>query len=89
MRTTTAAASGPARTYEDGLCTHFCLFFISILLQPAKRIAAVEKYIKQLKTKREEIIELLMWEICKNTAAATSEFDRTIKYVEDTMYNRS
>ena len=27
-----------------------------------------------------------MWEICKNTAAATSEFDRTVKYVEDTMY---
>lgn len=26
-----------------------------------------------------------MWEICKNTAAAASEFDRTIKYVEDTI----
>lgn len=26
-----------------------------------------------------------MWEICKNTAAATSEFDRTIAYVEDTI----
>jgi glyceraldehyde-3-phosphate dehydrogenase (NADP+) len=54
-------------------------------LHPGKRIAAVEKYIKLLKTKREEIIDLIMWEICKNTAAATSEFDRTIKYVEDTL----
>jgi len=54
-------------------------------LHPEKRIQAVEKYIKGLKSKREEIIDLLMWEICKNTAAATSEFDRTIKYVEDTI----
>ena len=42
------------------------------------RIACVEKFASQMKQKREIIIELLMWEIGKNKADATKEFDRTI-----------
>lgn len=30
---------------------------------------------------REEIIQVLMWEICKNTGDAAKEFDRTMEYV--------
>jgi glyceraldehyde-3-phosphate dehydrogenase (NADP+) len=52
---------------------------------PAKRIAAVQKFLEGLKSKRDEIINLLMWEICKNTTAATKEFDRTVIYVEETI----
>eukprot|EP01128_Nolandella_sp_AFSM9_P008876 TRINITY_DN5534_c0_g1_i1.p1 TRINITY_DN5534_c0_g1~~TRINITY_DN5534_c0_g1_i1.p1 ORF type:complete len:550 (-),score=163.14 TRINITY_DN5534_c0_g1_i1:77-1690(-) len=52
---------------------------------PKTRIAAVEKYIRLLKEKRDEVIDLLMWEICKNTAAAASEFDRTMDYCTDTI----
>jgi glyceraldehyde-3-phosphate dehydrogenase (NADP+) len=36
-------------------------------------------------TKREEIVELLMWEIGKNTTDAAKEFDRTVEYIYDTI----
>ena len=45
------------------------------------RIACVEKFASQMKQKREIIIELLMWEIGKNKADATKEFDRTVEYI--------
>ena len=38
-----------------------------------------------MKQKREIIIELLMWEIGKNKADATKEFDRTVEYIYDTI----
>jgi len=47
----------------------------------AGRIAAVEALIVELTKKREEIVELLMWEICKTTSDAAKEFDRTIEFV--------
>ena len=49
------------------------------------RIACVEKFASQMKQKREIIIELLMWEIGKNKADATKEFDRTVEYIYDTI----
>ena len=36
------------------------------------RIEAMEKYVAAVKERREEIINVLMWEICKNTADAVS-----------------
>jgi glyceraldehyde-3-phosphate dehydrogenase (NADP+) len=54
-------------------------------LRPMERIAAVEKFLQGLRQKRDEIVNLLMWEICKNSADAAKEVDRTIKYVEDTI----
>jgi hypothetical protein len=50
-----------------------------------ERIAAVEKFLRGLKAKRDEIVNLLLWEICKNSTDAAKEVDRTIKYVEDTI----
>ena len=38
-----------------------------------------------MKEKRDEIIELLMWEIGKNKPDATKEFDRTVEYIYDTI----
>jgi len=50
-----------------------------------ERIRLVEEYVHQLKAKRNEIVNLLMWEICKNAGDAGKEVDRTIQYVEDTI----
>lgn len=49
------------------------------------RIACMEKFVHLMSLKRDEIIELLMWEIGKNYADAAKEFDRTIDYIHDTI----
>ena len=38
---------------------------------PAGRIAKIQELVKELKPKRDEIINVLMWEICKTKADAT------------------
>jgi glyceraldehyde-3-phosphate dehydrogenase (NADP+) len=50
-----------------------------------ERINHVKQFVAGLKAKREEIVNLLMWEICKTRADSEKEFDRTILYVEDTI----
>ncbi|KAL6073355.1 putative glyceraldehyde-3-phosphate dehydrogenase [Balamuthia mandrillaris] len=50
-----------------------------------QRIEAVQKYLQGLKQKRDEIVNLIQWEICKTTADAEKEVDRTILYVQDTI----
>lgn len=49
------------------------------------RIACMEKFVKLMATKREEVVELLMWEIGKNANDAAKEFDRTVDYIYDTI----
>ena len=49
------------------------------------RIAAMEKFIALMLPKREEVIELLMWEICKKRSDAEKEFDRTVIYLKETI----
>ena len=49
------------------------------------RIACMEKFVTQMKTKREEVVKLLMWEIGKNLPDSEKEFDRTIDYIYDTI----
>jgi glyceraldehyde-3-phosphate dehydrogenase (NADP+) len=49
------------------------------------RIAAMEKFVEQMKTKREEIVKLLMWEIGKALTSSEKEFDRTVEYIYDTI----
>ena len=49
------------------------------------RIAAMEKFVAQMKTKREEIVKLLMWEVGKALPDSQKEFDRTIEYIYDTI----
>ena len=51
----------------------------------SERIQAMERFLEIMKTKREEVSTLLMWEIAKNKSAAYKEFDRTIDYIEDTL----
>jgi len=54
-------------------------------MSPRERIGHMEKYLAGLKAKKEEIANLLMWEICKTAADATKEVDRTIQYMVDTI----
>ncbi|QNK76434.1 NADP-dependent glyceraldehyde-3-phosphate dehydrogenase [Winogradskyella sp. PAMC22761] len=49
------------------------------------RIACMEKFVVQMKTKREEIVKLLMWEIGKSLPDSQKEFDRTVEYIYDTI----
>jgi len=51
----------------------------------SERITAMEKFLEIMKTKREEVSTLLMWEIAKNKSSAYKEFDRTVDYIEDTI----
>ena len=41
--------------------------------------------VEQLKLIRDRITQVLMWEICKNTADAAAEFDRTMQFIEATI----
>ncbi len=50
-----------------------------------ERIACMEKFVAIMATKRDIIVELLMWEIGKNKADAAKEFDRTVEYIYDTI----
>lgn len=49
------------------------------------RIASMEKFVAQMKTKRSEVVKLLMWEIGKNLPDSEKEFDRTVDYIYDTI----
>ncbi len=49
------------------------------------RITCLEKFVAQMKTKRDEVVRLLMWEIGKTISDSEKEFDRTIDYIYDTI----
>jgi glyceraldehyde-3-phosphate dehydrogenase (NADP+) len=50
-----------------------------------KRIKCMEKFVEKMQTKRDIVVKLIMWEIGKNLPDAEKEFDRTVKYVYDTI----
>ena len=47
----------------------------------AERIAAIEALVDELRTMRQEIVNVLMWEIAKNADDAAKEFDRTMDFI--------
>jgi len=49
------------------------------------RIKAMESFVEEMKGKREEVVNLLMWEIGKNHNDSKKEFDRTVDYIYDTI----
>ncbi len=55
------------------------------VMKVAERIQCIEKFLLQMKTKREEIVKLLMWEIGKTLTDSQKEFDRTIEYIYNTI----
>ena len=50
-----------------------------------KRIEHVEKFLAAMRTKRNEVVKLLMWEIGKSLKDSEKEFDRTCDYIVDTI----
>lgn len=54
-------------------------------MKVSDRIACMENFVEQMKTKRAEVVKLLMWEIGKNLGDSEKEFDRTIEYIYDTI----
>lgn len=54
-------------------------------MKVADRIAAMEKFVERMKTKRDEVVKFLVWEICKTVSDAEKEFDRTVDYIYDTI----
>ena len=54
-------------------------------MRVANRIACMEEFAKQMKTKRNEVVKLLMWEIGKSLPDSEKEFDRTVEYIYDTI----
>ncbi len=55
------------------------------MMPVAERIAHVQDFTYRMKSKRQEVVRLLMWEIGKSLADSYKEFDRTIDYIEDTI----
>ena len=49
------------------------------------RIRAMEKFIDRMKAVREEVVERMMWEIGKTLKDSENEFDRTVKYIIDSI----
>lgn len=51
----------------------------------AGRIDHVEKFLSAMRSKRDEVVRLLMWEIGKTLKDSEKEFDRTCDYIVDTI----
>ena len=49
------------------------------------RIDCMYKFVKSMESKRELTVKLIMWEIGKNLSDSEKEFDRTVKYIYDTI----
>ena len=49
------------------------------------RLRCLTTFAKKMKDSREQVVELLMWEIGKNKADSYKEFDRTVDYIFDTV----
>ena len=49
------------------------------------RIEHVEKFLARMREKRNEVVNLLMWEIGKSLKDSEKEFDRTCDYIIDTI----
>ncbi len=54
-------------------------------MKVSDRIKCMETFVEMMKTKREEVVKLLMWEIGKNLPDSEKEFDRTVDYIYDTI----
>ncbi len=51
----------------------------------AQRIACMQDFTKQMVARREQIVNLIMWEIGKTLPDSQKEFDRTVDYIKATI----
>jgi glyceraldehyde-3-phosphate dehydrogenase (NADP+) len=50
-----------------------------------ERIQNLNSFVAKMKTQRQQIVKLIVWEIGKTVADAEKEFDRTIDYINETV----
>ena len=50
-----------------------------------QRIGHVESFACRMQEQRDQVVNLLMWEIAKTLPDAEKEFDRTLEYIRDTI----
>lgn len=55
------------------------------MMSVEQRINHMYSFISEMKKKRSEVVSLLMWEIGKSLKDSEKEFDRTVKYIIDTI----
>ena len=55
------------------------------MMSVAERIQHIELFLGKMKEKRQEVVNLLMWEIGKTQKDSEKEFDRTCDYIVDTI----
>ncbi|HEV8515633.1 MAG TPA: NADP-dependent glyceraldehyde-3-phosphate dehydrogenase [Cyclobacteriaceae bacterium] len=55
------------------------------MMTVSERIQHVETFLGKMKEKRQEVVNLLMWEIGKTQKDSEKEFDRTCDYIVDTI----
>ena len=51
----------------------------------ADRIACMEVFTRQMLTRRDEVVRLIMWEVGKTLPDSEKEFDRTVAYIAATI----
>ena len=49
------------------------------------RLKCMKRFADKMQDHREIVVKLLMWEIGKNQSDSEKEFDRTVKYIYDTI----
>lgn len=72
------ALDGAVQAYNNGLGEW-------PTMNVANRIEHVENFLVQMRAKRTEVVNLLMWEIGKTQKDSEKEFDRTADYIVDTI----
>ncbi len=72
------ALDAAVRAYDQG---HGAWPMMSV----AQRIEHVELFLGKMREKRQEVVNLLMWEIGKTLKDSEKEFDRTCDYIVDTI----
>jgi len=73
-----SALDGAVRAYDQG-------HGVWPMLSVAERIGHVELFLGKMREKRQEVVNLLMWEIGKTLKDSEKEFDRTCDYIVDTI----
>lgn len=72
------ALDGAVQAYDNGLGAW-------PTMNVASRIEHIEKFLVEMRAKRTEVVNLLMWEIGKTQKDSEKEFDRTADYIVDTI----
>jgi glyceraldehyde-3-phosphate dehydrogenase (NADP+) len=54
-------------------------------LPVAERLGHMEDFVHRMVARKDQVVRLIMWEICKSRKDAEKEFTRTVQYIRDTI----